>query len=180
MSQKTKEETNEETNENKSPLKTQLKVACYTREIEGDAEFDPDLLDSCVYGNLITRNHGSPDYKGRYMYSYRVFINDKDGLRQLKNQDLFNENFKIFEEILNTRVQQEFEGIRPEFLDCFEDFQLRHYTLNDFGIALNPNGSLNFNLSFGLPGVCMAADGLILTYPITELQPYLATKFVQE
>lgn len=156
-----------------SELAEKSVVICYSRDLIQDPEFDPDQIDSCVYGNIITRSHGTPDYKGRYFYSYQVFRLQNNKAEPIPNHELFNTKQKELEQILNSKVKVEFAELLIEFQDCFEGFELRSYLLDDFGLALKGNNTIQFNLNFGLPMVCLPADGVIIDLSLAELEPFL-------
>jgi hypothetical protein len=136
-----------------------------------DPQYDPDTVDSCSYKTIVTVSRGTPDYKGRYFYSYKLYQGRQDNFLEIKNHSLFK-NCASLEDTLNLFVKKEFNELYAQSDDCFLDFRLKHYNLDDFGIQLKDSVMI-FNLSFGLPAMCLAVDGVTIRYKIKNLKRYL-------
>jgi hypothetical protein len=152
----------------KTIQKTDFTVECKSREIVKDPKGDPDIIDSCFYKNIVTKSHGTPDYKGRYFYSYSLFIKNQN----VKNHEIFNGDLPRLEDSLNKVVKAEFKSLFPLSESCFDGFSLRQYTIDDFGLAFT-DSCMAFHLSFGLPSACLAVDGITINYRLQDLGKYL-------
>jgi hypothetical protein len=148
--------------------KTDIKVQCKSWEIVKDSKYDPDIIDSCTYKNIVTKSHGSPDYKGRYFYTYSLFIKNQS----VKNHEIFNGDLPRLEDSLNKVVKAEFKTLFSQSESCFDGFSLRRYSIEDFGLTFT-DSSMAFHLSFGLPSACLAVDGVTIDYRLQDLDKYL-------
>mgnify|MGYP006269095117 CR=1 FL=1 len=141
---------------------------CIRREVVNDSNYDPEIIDSCHYKNISAVSFGTADYKGRYSYGYTLFLQN----RSVKNHEIINENLAELEDLLNRDVRAEYDDMLPHSESCFEGFSLPSYKIDDFGIAFD-DSCMVFNLSFGLPGACMAFDGVSVRYKLKDIEKYL-------
>ena len=165
---KEKEETNAETKaeEKKESPKT---AVCKTEEKKEGP--DPIITKSCQYGNIQTKSVGYPDMKGRYSYSYELMLSGK----KVKNSVIFNDKMPELLSKLNDKILKEYsESYNAEdSKDCFSGMPKNpKFKMDDLSIDLDDKNMI-FNVSFGLPGMCLALDGSIVSIPLEEIENYL-------
>ena len=165
---KEKEETKAETKteEKKESPKT---AVCKTEEKKEGP--DPIITKSCQYGNIQTKSVGYPDMKGRYSYSYELMLNGK----KVKNSVIFNDKMPELLSKLNDKILKEYsESYNAEDTkDCFSGMPKNpKFKMDDMSIDLDDKNMI-FNVSFGLPGMCLALDGSIVSIPLEEIENYL-------
>ena len=151
--------------------KTIANVECKSTEIVTDPEYYPLTLDSCSYKNIVTTKYGTPDDRERYSYSYKVFIDIGDSLKQLKNHQLFNDNLLALEDSLNRVVKIKFDELKALPTDCFKDFEPRYYKIDDFGLSFEDDYII-FNLTFGFEGACLAVEGINVKIRLQDMDKY--------
>lgn len=165
---KEKEETKEETKteEKKEVPKT---AVCKTEEKKEGP--DPIITKNCQYGNIQTKSVGYPDMKGRYSYSYELMFDGK----KVKNSEIFNKKMPELLSKLNDKILKEYsESYNAEdSKDCFSGMPKNpKFKMDDLSIYLDDKNMI-FNVSFGLPGMCLAVDGSIVSIPLEEIETYL-------
>lgn len=166
--EETKEEPKEETKteEKKEVLKT---AVCKTEEKKEGP--DPIITKNCQYGNIQTKSVGYPDMKGRYSYSYELMFDGK----KVKNSEIFNKKMPELLSKLNDKILKEYsESYNAEdSKDCFSGMPKNpKFKMDDLSIDLDDKNMI-FNVSFGLPGMCLAVDGSIVSIPLEEIETYL-------
>jgi hypothetical protein len=169
---KEKEETKEET---KTETKTEEKkespktAVCKTEEKKEGP--DPIITKNCQYGNIQTKSVGYPDMKGRYSYSYELMLDGK----KVKNSVIFNDKMPELFSKLNDKILEEYSKFynAEDSKDCFSGMPKNpKFKMDDLSIDLDDKNMI-FNVSFGLPGMCLAVDASIISIPLEEIEAYL-------
>jgi len=133
----------------------------------------PDALitKSCQYGNIQTKSIGYPDMKGRYSYSYELLLNGK----KVKNSAIFNDKMPELLSKLNDKFLKEYSEYynAEDSKSCFSGMPKNpKFKMDDLSINFDDRNII-FNVSFGLPEICLAVDGSIVSIPLEEIETYL-------
>ncbi len=149
-------------------------VICIETEKLTKENPDPILLKSCTWGEFKSRSNGETDNKGRYYYTYELFklIDNKEV--SITNQELFKINKEKFLGFVQQKVNESFNNFlkNPETSDCFigvdspiVDWEFFNVEFSEAGIVLS--------FRFGLPDVCLSADGDVLTINYKDVLQYI-------
>jgi hypothetical protein len=163
------EESNNDDNKSKEKKEPKSIVEC--KKEEKKEALGPILVKTCKYRNIKTISEGYPDMKGRYSYNYEVMLNDK----KVKNEDIFNNKSAELLGKLNQKILKDYTTFynAEETKDCFDGMPKNPtFSFNDMGIDFEDD-KINFNVIFGLPGMCMSVDGTIISLSLEEIEPYL-------
>ena len=109
--------------------------------------------------------------KGRFSYNYSVLLNGK----KVKNEAIFNDKLPELLGKLNKKILKDYTTFytAEETKDCFDGMPKNPtFSINDMGIDFEDD-KINFNVIFGLPGMCMSVDGTIISLSLEEIEPYL-------
>ena len=156
-------------------LKTDLTISC-VEKTKVDSEYSDDILiKTCEFKNHLFRSIGTPDYKGRYSYDYKLFQNDKNDTLEIDNSDFFNENADELEKIINKKLKTEYESNTniPEISDCMKWIDFRYYKLNEFGISFTDKNQMEFSMDYGIVSACFNVSSSYVVMDISELESYL-------
>jgi len=156
-------------------MHAQYKVSCVEKESKNPDGVDPITTKTCIYKKYKSVTKGYPDYKGRYSYNYFIYLKQENGsYLKIKNAALFNENKTELLYLINEKIKKEFNLLANdlESKDCFEGISLDPFSFDQIGIEFADN-SINFCVTFGLPGVCMAVDGTSISFKLDEIQKFL-------
>ncbi len=154
---------------------TSNKATCIEKESKNEDGGDPILTKTCLYKIYKTISTGYPDYKGRYSYEYSVFKKQANGSYvQIKNAALFNENKNELLSIINSKIKKDYISYsnEPEAKDCFDGASFTPFNFDQLGIEFGDD-YINFSVTFGLSGACMAVDGTGVSFNLDEIQKYL-------
>jgi len=150
-------------------------VTCIEKEKASDDENNPVLIKTCDFQNFRSIKTGTADDKGRYSYSYELYIIDQNGKHQIKNSDVFKTGADAVEKKINQDLQQEYEENlkNPHLKDCMEWIDFRHYTLNEMGMGFSDNDTLEFYINHGIGGACFNVSFNILKYNLSAFEAYM-------
>lgn len=134
----------------------------------------PVLKQSCSLGRFFCIRRGIPDEKGRYIYHSEWFADSAGKQFPVPAEAIFNhhkqELLNRINEKIKVSVQEQMnEG---EQVACFKGFSFQPYSFSQMDISLNGSG-IDFELTFGFPEECLAADGLIISFTFEELKNIL-------
>jgi hypothetical protein len=76
---------------------------------------------------------------------------------------------------LNQKILKEYTAFynAEDTKDCFDGKpKTPSFTIDDMGIDFDED-KINFNVSYGLPDICLAVDGTIISLSLEEIEPYL-------
>mgnify|MGYP006908383955 CR=1 FL=1 len=148
-----------------------IKAVCINNEKKGEDPSSPILIKECQYKNIKCRSEGYPDNKGRYSYVYEIMLEDK----KVKNSDIFNHKINDLSVLLNSRILKDYKELynSQDTKECFEGMDENPiFSIDDLGIEFDDN-QIKFNVTFGLSGVCMSADGTSVSMSLEEIEPFL-------
>jgi hypothetical protein len=135
----------------------------------------PILTKTCFYKKFKTVAKGYPDRVGRYSYNFSIYSKQANGKYvQIKNENIFNQDKDELLSMVNAKIENDYKlFVRdPENAPCFEGFTYSPYTFEQMGITFEDNQIL-FQVTFGLPSLCMSLDGTIVTFGLADIQKYL-------
>ena len=152
----------------------ELKVSCTEKEILTDDEYNPNIVNTCIFGKYKNISTGYADYKGRYGYSSEIskLVGNKYVL--ITNEDIFNENKSNLLGYLNDKIKIDFNRFinDPEARDCFEDLNPPSAVWDDFKIDFTDTG-ITFSIYFGLSDACQSVNGTTIEISFEELLPFI-------
>ena len=144
------------------------KVSCSEKEIQEEGLEDPIVEKTCSWKNYRSVSEGYPDEKGIYSYQYKLFKKQDDEYTKIDNAALFNNPEKLLQ-LVNNKIEEDFNKISAESVDCFEGISFSPFKIEDLGIEFD-EGKIKFNVSFGLDDSCMSDDGTIISLPLGEVE----------
>lgn len=150
-------------------------VMCSEKEMPNPDTEDPIINKTCLYKHYKTISIGSPDYKGRYSYEYKLYKKQENGtFKKVKNVSLFNEKKTELLSLINAKIKKEYDlyAQDPESSECFDQMSFVPFTFEQLGIDFD-NNSINFNVTFGLSGACSSVDGTGIAFSLDEIKQYL-------
>ena len=150
-------------------------VICSEKELPNPVAEDPIITKTCLFKEYKTISIGSPDYKGRYSYEYKLYKKQSNGtFKKVKNVSLFNEKKNELLSLINAKIKKEYDlyAQDPESSDCFDQMSFVPFTFEQLGIDFD-NNSINFNVTFGLISACMNVDGTSIEFSLHEIKQYL-------
>jgi hypothetical protein len=150
-------------------------VMCSEKEMPNPDTEDPIINKTCLYKHYKTISIGSPDYKGRYSYEYKLYKKQENGtFKKVKNVSLFNEKKTELLSLINAKIKKEYDlyAQDPESSECFDQMSFVPFTFEQLGIDFD-NNSINFNVTFGVGGACSSVDGTGITFSLDEIKQYM-------
>ena len=150
-------------------------VMCSEKEMPNPDTEDPIINKTCLFKEYKTISIGSPDYKGRYSYEYKLYKKQSNGtFKKVKNVSLFNEKKNELLSLINAKIKKEYDlyAQDPESSDCFDQMSFVPFTFEQLGIDFD-NNSINFNVTFGVSGACSSVDGTGIALSLNEIKQYL-------
>ena len=150
-------------------------VMCSEKEMPNPDTEDPIINKTCLFKEYKTISIGSPDYKGRYSYQYKIYKKQANGtFKKVKNVVLFNEKKTELLSLINAKIKKEYDlyAHDPESSECFDQMSFVPFTFEQLGIDFD-NNSINFNVTFGLSGACSSVDGTGIAFSLDEIKQYL-------
>ncbi len=150
------------------------KVTCSVIKKKNQNAADPIIVKTCLFGSYKSISTGMPDYKGRYSYSYKLFKLTNNKYIPIRNSELFNVNKNKLLAIIKQRIQKDYNESSkdPNNEGCFDGKSAPTVTFENLKISFNDSG-IEFSISYGLCGACMAVDGTNISFKIDEIKPYL-------
>jgi hypothetical protein len=150
----------------------EFKVSCTEKEIFTNDGYDPNIVNTCIFGKYKNISTGYADDAGRYAYGSEIskLVDNKYVL--IKNEDIFNKKKSFLLEKLNDEIKIEFNSLINEYRDCFEDPNPPTAGWDDFQINFTDTG-ITFSINFGVSNACRAADGAIIEISFDELLEYI-------
>jgi hypothetical protein len=153
-----------------------IKLTCSEREKRREDTADPILVKTCFLKNFKFISTSYPDYAGRYFSSENeVFIKQGNKYVKSKNSKVFNKKQTILLNLINDQIYKDFQAFKADTntKDCLSDItSIPTYHMDDFKILFNSE-EIWFEVNWGLPGVCRAVDGTIVTFKMAEIYQYL-------
>lgn len=150
-------------------------VICSEKETPNPDTEDPIINKTCLYKHYKTISIGSPDYKGRYSYEYKLYKKQSNGtFKKVQNVSLFNEKKNELLSLINAKIKKEYDlyAQDPESSDCFDQMSFVPFTFEQLGIDFD-NNAINFNVTFGVSGACSSVDGTGIALSLNEIKQYL-------
>lgn len=150
-------------------------VMCSEKEMPNPDTEDPIINKTCLYKHYKTVSIGSPDYKGRYSYEYKLYKKQSNGtFKKVKNVSLFNEKKNELLSLINAKIKKEYDlyAQDPESSDCFDQMSFVSFTFEQLGIDFD-NNAINFNVTFGVSGACSSVDATSIAFSLNEIKQYL-------
>lgn len=155
----------------KSPLP--LTTRCSEKEVPSSDGDMPSIDRTCFFRDFKAHALGAADHKGRYTYTYTMYRKDGEGWVQVSNATLFQQALLPELEVdINQRIKKDYETLKADDGGCFNGFRFEPFLVNQLGIYFKDD-QIFFAATFGLPEACMAVDGTIVSYRLTEIQRYL-------
>ena len=149
-------------------------MKCITEEkANPESKEDPIIIKTCIWHAFKFVITGEPDYRGCYSYQYELFLIANGQQKQINNSDLFNDQRKELEVLINRDIKIYFDSnAKDPNNDCFSGATFTPFQLNDLGISFNEKNEMEFNVTFGLGGACMSVDGMVITFSMQDLKKY--------
>lgn len=117
-------------------------VMCSEKEMPNPDTEDPIINKTCLYKHYKTISIGSPDYKGRYSYEYKLYKKQENGtFKKVKNVSLFNEKKTELLSLINAKIKKEYNlyAQDPESSECFDQMSFMPFTFEQLGIDFDNN-----------------------------------------
>jgi hypothetical protein len=153
-----------------------LSVKCVEKETKNPDGKDPIIVRTCFIKNFKFKETSFPDNVVRYFDSENeVYILVGKKYIKTVNSKVFNKNQNELVAIINEQIQKDLKKNLSDSTvkECFSDLNtIPDYKMNDFEISFQ-NNEIWFEVKWGLPSVCRAVDGTIVTFKISEIQKYL-------
>ncbi len=150
-------------------------VMCSEKETPNPDTEDPIINRTCLFKEYKTISIGSPNYKGRYSYEYKLYKKQSNGtFKKVKNESIFNEKKKDLLSLINAKIKKEYDlyAQDPESSECFDQMSFVPFTFEQLGIDFD-NNSINFNVTFGVGGACSSVDGTGIAFSLDEIKQYM-------
>jgi hypothetical protein len=159
-----------------NPLNAQsIKLTCSEKERKSEGLTDPIIVKTCFLNQFKFISTSSPDYVGRYSTETEVFIKRGNKYVKIRNSKVFNTRQAILLKLINTQIQKDFKALKAniETRDCLSNIDsIPTYGMDDLRISFSDK-EIWFEVNWGLPGVCRAVDGTIVSFGMTEIYQYL-------
>ena len=153
----------------------QNKVTCVEKEEKVEDNTEPTITNTCTWGNYKMVKVGEADFKGRYNYETTLYKLKNGQYEVIQNEDLFNQNKAQLLANINQKITIEYAALVKDKSNrqCIGNRKTApKVNFNDMQIDFTEKG-LNFTISYGMPGACLAIDGTILSYNFEALKQYL-------
>ncbi len=136
---------------------------------------DNILITFCSFKNHLFKSIGTPDYKGRYSYDYKILEITKSDTLEINNSKFFNNNSNALEHLVNKKLKAQYESNLkiPEIKECIKAIDFRNYSLNEFGIAISDKGEITFNINHNIGSACFNVKTSSVTFNLTDIQEYV-------
>jgi len=150
----------------------QTEIVC--KETEEKIDGQSSIINTCTWTNYKSVATGS-DYKGKTFWSYEIYKLINGSYAKIKNSQLFNDKKGQLLSIINKKIKTHFIELSkdPENKVCFSGVEKApEFTFDNLDVFLD-KGGFAFSYSFGLPTVCVAVDGDVISFKLNEIEPYL-------
>lgn len=149
-------------------------VACKEEIVVIKGKIDPAIVNTCLWRSYQITEKGTPDYKGRYLWSTELFLKNGDSLSKIPNADLFKpEKIAELEKMINERLEEDFKAMKLSDAECFN--RKKYYPtfkLKDMRLAFNDNSEISFEIEYGLTDACFAVNSASTNFKILDLKEY--------
>ena len=133
---------------------------------------DPTMVNTCLWNKYKLIETGTPDKKGNYSWRSELFV-DQDTLSKPVEYLFEPDQVSALELIVNSRLKEDFGYLLTQEKHCFSTIgEYPGYKLNQMRIGLHENGTISFEVSYGLTNSCEALDLEVAIFKIEELKPY--------
>jgi hypothetical protein len=153
----------------------QNKVTCVEKEEKIEDNSEPRIISTCTWGNYKIVKVGEADFKGRYNYQTTLYKLVNGQYQVIQNEDLFNQKKAQLLANINQKISVDYAALVKDKnnRDCLGNRKTApKLKFNDMQIDFTEKG-FDFNISYGMPGACLAIDGTILSYKFEVLKQYL-------
>lgn len=133
---------------------------------------DPTMVNTCFWNKYKLIETGTPDKKGNYTWISELFVGE-DTLSKPAEYLFEQDKISALELIVNARLKEDFDYLLDQEKHCFSAVgTYPGYKLNQMRIGLHENGTISFEVSYGLTNACAAVDLEVALFKLEELKPY--------
>jgi hypothetical protein len=135
----------------------------------------PVVINTCLWRTYKFIEKGTPDSKGRYLWSTEIFDIKTSAASKLSNVDLFKaEKIAELEKMINQRFEEDYTSFKSGSPGCFYNKKaFEPIPLSKMRIALNDNSEMIFEADFGLAEACFSISSSSTGFKINELREFL-------
>lgn len=150
-------------------------VTCKEQMMEGHADEEPTMKNTCLWRDYQVIETGIADNKGRYSWTSEIFKKNADSLQLVSIESLFKpELIDTVEVLINNRLKEDFNYLSETNRSCFpRHMEYPGFKLKDMRFILMDNSEIAFEVNYGLGSACFAVSIASATFRILELKPYL-------
>lgn len=150
-------------------------VTCTEQTVTKKGKTDPLIINTCSWRMYQIVETGTPDYKGRYIWTTELFRKKGDSLTRITNADIFKADKIVeLEKLINTRLEEDFQSLKTTDPDCFN--RRKNYPtfkLKEMRLAFNENSEITFEITYGLNDACFAVNTASTGFKISEIKSFL-------
>jgi hypothetical protein len=150
-------------------------ITCTEEVLTGNSNTPPVVVNTCLWRTYKFIEKGTPDSKGRYLWTTEIFDVKTSTAAKLTNTDLFREDkISELEKLINSRFEEDYISFKNGSPGCF--YSKKEYAfvpLSKMRLALNDNSEMIFEADFELPETCFSISSSSTGLKINELREYL-------
>jgi hypothetical protein len=150
-------------------------VTCKEQMIEGHADEEPTMKNTCRWRDYQVIETGIADNRGRYSWTSEIFKKNIDSFQLVTIESLFKPEFiDSVETLINNRLKEDFNYLSETNRSCFpRHMEYPGFKLKDMRFILMDNSEFAFEVNYGLSNACFAVNIASATFRILELRPFL-------
>lgn len=133
---------------------------------------DPTMINTCLWNKYKLIETGTPDKKGNYNWISELYV-DQDTLSKPVEYLFEPSMVSALELMVNSRLKEDFDYLVQQEKSCFSAItEYPGYKLNQMRIGVHENGTMSFEVTYGLAKSCAALDLEVALFKLEELRPY--------
>jgi len=119
-------------------------------------QIDPVVIKTCTYGLLVSKTLGTPDFKGRYSYTYKIVHANSQDSESIPVSVLFSVEQDKFQVLILGNLNASLEVLLAdaENHECLQDIGFNEFNIDTLSVEFDP-GVIRFHYALNVGGACM-------------------------